>query len=130
MSKKDDIFEEALAMSLPSNLNNKDKKETEVKVVEENILDQAKAMTIDNAKSSWSVMKEKINNGYTDRAMRIMDELPDREFLKTWLKLQEYVNPKITRKEKVDVKEENKHIKITIEHHDKKEDTIKTIDIS
>jgi hypothetical protein len=116
---KDDIFKEAMQSSISSlipSVKNQivESNTTEEILVEQNLVEQALSLTIENQRSSWNKLKENLNGAYTEKAMRIMDSLPDREFIKVYLKLLEYVNPKIVRKEIVAASEEEKEITVKI----------------
>lgn len=108
---KDDLFKEAAkeAAKQALNLNIEPKKE-ELTTVEQKALD----LTEQNTTSAWARLKDKVNGAYADKAMDIIDTLPDREFIKVYLKLLEYVNPKITRKEIIGNNDNDNEIKVLI----------------
>ena len=107
---KDDIFKKAAKEVAKSTL----KVEVEKPAAPVALESKALAMTNENLISPWAKMKEKLNNGYTEKAMDIMDTLPDREFIKVYLKLMDFVNPKMTRKEIVGNNEGDTEIKVLI----------------
>tara|TARA_Y100000310_G_C20140489_1_gene560035 strand:- start:94 stop:513 length:420 start_codon:yes stop_codon:yes gene_type:complete len=118
-----DIFEEAAKLTAKQSIKTVDK---EVVVTVE---EQALELTKENGKSAWARLKDKVNGEYADRAMNEIEALSGREFIKVYMKLLEFVNPKITRKEIVEGADENKEIKILIMQKDEQKQE-KVIDVT
>jgi hypothetical protein len=90
------------------------KKEINDVVNKEKQIQQAMDLTVENAETSWSKLKGKINSTYADKAMTIMETLPDREYLRMYFKMLEYVNPKVVRKEVLEAEDDDMNIKVVI----------------
>jgi hypothetical protein len=105
-----DVFKEAAKM-----VSNKTiKKEINDVVNKKEQIQQAMDLTVENAETSWSKLKGKVNAEYADKAMTIMEELPDREYLRMYFKMLEYVNPKVVRKEVLEAEDDDMNIKVVI----------------
>lgn len=129
---KDDIFKQAAEHTAKAALNIKtaSESEAEVETVEvKSIEEKALEATEQNTTSSWNKVKEAVNGRFADRLLKIMDDLPDREFVKVHLKLMEYVNPKITRKEIIGDNNNDNEIKVLIVQN-QNEPQEKTIDVT
>ena len=47
----------------------------------------------------WEKLALRFDGDYTERFMAVLDNLPDREYVRTYVKLLEYFKPKIIRKD-------------------------------
>lgn len=48
---------------------------------------------------TWDDLVEAVEGKYTSRFMDIMDRMPDREFVKNFMKMLEFFKPKVTRRD-------------------------------
>jgi hypothetical protein len=105
-----DVFKEAAKM-----VSNKTIKKEVNEIVDKKLQhQQAMNLTVENAETSWSKLKGKVNAEYADKAMQIMETLPDREYLRMYFKMLEFVNPKVVRKEVLEGEEDDMNIKVVI----------------
>lgn len=81
--KKSDIFKES-AMRV---LLNKDK---DVPIIEDDVIVPIEA-------GNWAELKIALKGGHAKRFNRLLQQLPPREFMRTYLKVLEFVQPKVTR---------------------------------
>lgn len=54
---------------------------------------------IEKGETKWDIMKNMIEGGFTERFMKIMATMPDKDFAAYYIKLLEHFKPKLTRKE-------------------------------
>lgn len=91
-----DIFEQARKDSISKLIN----REAEVKKDEQR---QALAIAIkerlEEGETQWDLLKRMVEGSMTEKFIRIMMDMPDRDFVRNYLKLLEYVKPKMTRVE-------------------------------
>lgn len=59
-------------------------------------------------KRNWDNLKEAFDNDMTDRFMGIMDKLPDREYIRVYVKVADFFKPKMTRTQNVEAPKDNK----------------------
>jgi len=113
--KKKDIFMEAARMALEkkpilpvANLDEVEETQLEVKKTQQEIALEA-VIT-----SDWEKLKSALNGRYAKKFMDLMETLPDREFMRLYPKMLEYVQPKVVRQEARPLGEEQKTINIRI----------------
>lgn len=113
--KKKDIFMEAARMALEKkpiltvdNLDEVEETKLEVKKTQQEIALEA-VIT-----SDWEKLKSALNGRYAKKFMDLMETLPDREFMRLYPKMLEYVQPKVVRQEVRPLGEEQKTINIRI----------------
>lgn len=111
-SPKKDIFMEAARMALV--------KQSETPVVitetEEAVVvktQQELALEATNA-DDWDKLKSALTGRYAKKFMTLMDTLPDREFMRLYPKMLEYVKPKVVRQESRGDEETQRGIRISI----------------
>lgn len=80
---KSDIFKES-AMRV---LTNKDKDEP---IIEDDVIVPIEA-------GNWAELKIALKGGHAERFNDLLQKLPPREFIRTYLKVLEFVQPKVTR---------------------------------
>lgn len=68
--------------------------------IHQNDIDTAISILEDEEKD-WNELRKAIDGRYAKKFMDLLDNLPDREFIRSYLKVLEYVKPKITRKEEL-----------------------------
>lgn len=56
---------------------------------------------INDGESQWDVLSKMISGGFTERFMRAMNAMPDKDFVRNYLKVIEHFKPKLTRSEGV-----------------------------
>lgn len=56
---------------------------------------------LEDEEKDWNELRKAIDGRYAKKFMDLLDYLPDREFIRSYLKVLEYVKPKITRKEEL-----------------------------
>jgi len=113
--KKKDIFMEAARMALENkpilpvaNLDEVEETQLEVKKTQQEIA--LEAVVADD----WTKLKAALNGRYAKKFMDLMETLPDREFMRLYPKMLEYVQPKVVRQEVRPLGEEQKTINIRI----------------
>ena len=84
---------------------------------------------IDEGDNNWDKIREAIDGKYSKRFMEVLDTLPDREFARNYLKLLEYVKPKVTRKDETPIGEQDNRIVIQV-FQLQKDGTRRIIDIT
>jgi hypothetical protein len=96
MKQEKSVFEEAAEEALKKNLEqdeNNESKELEIR-------NKAMAMYIsENPGKEFQKLKEAIEGPFAEKFMNIMNTLPDRDFMRYYLKALEYFKPKVTRVE-------------------------------
>lgn len=107
-----DIFKQAAKQSTQK-LSDKQKKEIEV-VKEEKQKQIAEERTETDFDATWQKVENAMTGPLAERFLNCMQELPDRDFVRTYLKTLEYFKPKIIREEKEKKKEEDLTINVTI----------------
>lgn len=95
MVEKDnmDLFKEAAAISIKTKIDSVDKP-----VIVEEQLNRALAVTEEGDKN-WEALTIAMKGRYAKKFMTVLDDMPDREFVRNYLKALEYFQPKITRQE-------------------------------
>jgi hypothetical protein len=108
----DELFTNALKETIESTIH----ENKTVEIVQETLSIEQKAFeaTVVNTEDKWVELKTMMNNEFAEKAMGIIKALPDLQFLSAFFKMQEFVNPKLVRKEKLEGKTEHKKIEITI----------------
>ncbi len=85
---EDDIFQEAARQMIEKN------PEYSIELVQNKV-------SVSKAKKKESInfkkLEKKVDNEYAQRFNDIMETLPDREFMRNYLKVIEYFKPKVTR---------------------------------
>jgi hypothetical protein len=89
-----DIFKQASQIAL--NVADSEKAENKVVIVDQ--LEKALAITTEGDKD-WVDLSAAMKGRYAKKFMDILDTMPDREFVRNYLKALEYFQPKITRQE-------------------------------
>jgi hypothetical protein len=64
--------------------------------------------------NQWSVLSKRLTGDYAERFMREIDALPGREFIKVYMKMLEYVKPKVVRRTQEEQEEEDDVIQVEI----------------
>lgn len=99
MSKKQknekEIFEEALADSLQAQL----KAVAETAGLEKETLLPIIKERLEEGETQWDLLRRMIDGSMTERFLRAIDGMSDKEFVRNYLKLLEHFKPKITRTE-------------------------------
>ena len=117
MAKKnnnDELFEEARNESL----NDAVKQKMQAKIsnlpaeTKNDLLEKIKER-VEEGETQWDLLKKMIDGSMTERFIKVMNEMPDKDFARTYLKLLEHFKPKITRAEMGTTNEPDN--KITIE---------------
>ena len=93
---QDNLFEEAQKKSMAKLL------ERQVAVTDE--LNKEKISIaikerLEEGETQWDLMKKMLEGSLTEKFITIMHSMPDATFVRTYLKLLEYIKPKITRVE-------------------------------
>jgi hypothetical protein len=113
--KKKDIFMEAARMALEKQTTIPAKIENSI---EESILPAEKTqqeLALEAVTTSdWEKLKTALNGRYAKKFMDLLETLPDREFMRLYPKMLEYVQPKVVRQEVRPLGEEQKTINIRI----------------
>jgi len=96
--EKKDIFSEAAIKSIEETVNRKvnfvdTKKDDPVK-------DVVEAKTVKKAKNSWDTLLKDIDGKHARRLNNLLENLPDREFVRIYLKVLEFAKPKIVRQKR------------------------------
>lgn len=116
--KKDkviDIFEEA-SLEVVNEINETNKPVVFVKEV--NINQQN--ISNPNAKN-WNELKKAMDNEHAERFNNILHALPDREFVRVYLKAMEFFKPKVVRTKADRPAEDDRTINIQINNYNAKE---------
>lgn len=79
---------------------------------------------VEDGKTHWDKVAEKMNGEYADRFIKEMDALPGREFIRVYTKMIEYFRPKIVRVEGKPIEEQDNVIRIEIHNLNQSEETI------
>lgn len=126
----DELFEDAAKEQLE-----KSKKIKEI-VIEDEIVENNKNELLEQAKfitapieDQWSKLESDLKGKHMKRFNEALGSLPDREFVRVYLKLMEYVKPKLVRDKKIEGGENNNYININIVTGGTDEET-KIIDIT
>lgn len=116
MSEDKKIFEEAANDSLSKKIEEYDSKDLDSKKEDVATVDQSElALQLTEAGvDKWSVFSKRMTDDYAVRFMKEIDSLPGREFIKVYMKMLEYVKPKVVRVTQEDEKEEDKTIEVVI----------------
>jgi hypothetical protein len=86
--KSEDIFMEAAKQTINRTIT----------IKEENITEHNIGLpTTKKSRKHWDGLKKEIEEGHADRFNKILEELPDREFVRVYLKALEFFKPKIVR---------------------------------
>lgn len=64
--------------------------------------------------NSWNVLSKRLTGDYAERFMREIDALPGREFIKVYMKMLEYVKPKVVRVTQEEQEEEDNVIQVEV----------------
>lgn len=113
-SNNDELFEEARNESLNDAVKQKmQEKISNLPAETKNDLLEKIKERVEEGETQWDLLKKMIDGSMTQRFIRVMNEMPDKDFARTYLKLLEHFKPKITRAEMGDVEEPDN--KITIE---------------
>ena len=93
-NEKDDLFEKARQESIKNLI-----KREEVIVSEEkkDEIKTAVSERLEEGETQWDLLKKMIDGSLTEKFIRIMLEMNDRDFVRSYLKLLEYAKPKMTR---------------------------------
>jgi len=106
---KEDIFEQAANQFINSSLNDNKmkivKKDEQLKIAEERT-----EVPVDAA---WKRVEKAINGKFADRFIEVMDNLPDKDFMRIYLKALEFFKPKVVRQEAIGA--EDTEVKINVQ---------------
>jgi len=112
-NKEKDIFKQAAEKSMEKLIKNKDELPDANKKLNE--LTQAN-LAVDRTEnpldSSWLRIEKAMTGDLADRFLKVMETMPDKEFVRVYLKSLEYFKPKIIREERN--KEEDKNLTIDV----------------
>lgn len=106
----EDIFKQAAEESL-----SKIKKEKKIEIEKPIELSQKELAEIKTKKTKdyhWEKLEKAITGELADKFLNIIKELPDRDFVRYYLKSLEYFKPKVVRQEKEE--EKNKDLTINV----------------
>ena len=113
--EKKDIFKQAAEQHISIEVSKKDEDvelvETEEIVEDLSMIDKAISVT---KELEWNTLKHNLQTKHAAKFDRILSTLPDRDFIRVYLKALEFVKPKITRVENDGPKEEEKSMNILI----------------
>lgn len=88
----DDIFQEAADIAISKTVTIKEMS------VEERLITQTNLPQLDPvAAKTWEDLKKNMSGVHAERFNRVLQELPDREFMRVYIKAIEFFKPKITR---------------------------------
>lgn len=93
-NNKNDLFEQAQKESMQKLLQRQKEITSEIK--KEQIALAVKER-LEEGETQWDLMKRMLEGSLTEKFIKIMHEMPDAMFVRTYLKLLEYIKPKITR---------------------------------
>ena len=116
------LFKEAASESIPI-VKNKEEVFREEQILKAEVI-------IEEGKTKWDIVSDKMTGEYAERFMQEMDALSGREFIRVYTKMIEYFKPKVIRVEAKEREEEDNIIRIEIHNsvpQKKQEDD--TIDI-
>jgi hypothetical protein len=111
---KDDIFAQALEQSMTQNINIKT-----LVVGEDNTKQKSLPEIQRQVVKTWKELKVAIDNEHAERFNNILVHLPDREFVRIYLKTLEFVKPKIIRQSGVQAVPTDTTINIQINYGNK-----------
>lgn len=116
MNEDKKIFEEAAKDAEIEN----EKESTSLvvdKTSEELEIERQKALALELTEAGvnkWSVFSKRMTDDYAERFMREIDQLPGREFIKVYMKMLEYVKPKVVRVTQEEQEEEDNTIQVEV----------------
>lgn len=129
MSDKKDIFVEAAILAAKANIADNKVIEQPIETVVEKTQEEI-AYDLVTTSESWDVLVSDMMGTHTDRFNKIMKEASDREFMRYYFKLLEYIKPKKVRDaEETEVNNNELHIHYHESSNDIKTEDNKTIDI-
>ena len=92
-----DIFKEAAKQSM----KNIEKEKTSVEIIEQKSQEEiAEERTENPIDSQWLKVEKAMTGTLAERFLNVMETLPDRDFMRIYLKTLEYFKPKIIREER------------------------------
>lgn len=113
-SNSDELFEEARNESLNDAVKQKmQEKISNLPAETKNDLLEKIKERVEEGETQWDLLKKMIDGSMTERFIKVMNDMPDKDFARTYLKLLEHFKPKITRTEEGNT--EKPDTKITIE---------------
>jgi hypothetical protein len=96
---KDDIFEEARKESIKKAIENNIPMNVEIQsdFKERNL--PAIKERVEEGETQWDLLKKMVDGSFTERFITVMQDMPDRDFARNYLKLLEHFKAKVTRTE-------------------------------
>lgn len=118
--KNHDIFKEAAKQAIK-----KESSIVEQKPTQEELAQQL----VDRGDDNWKLLVEAMEGHLAEKFLTIMNSLPDKEFARNYLKLLEYVKPKMVRMENKPYEDQDNTIKIEVTVRNESGE-LETIDIT
>jgi len=101
--ENEDLFKEAKEYSINEELKNKmESRIASVPDKEKNELLTVIKERVEEGETQWDLLKKMIDGSLTERFIRVISEMPDKDFARNYIKLLEHFKPKITRVEEGD----------------------------
>lgn len=94
-NEKKDVFHESIMDSISNEVASQ---QNEVVILnnKQNLLIEIQRR-LEKGETQWDKLKGLMENGLTERFMRVLSEMPDKDFARNYLKLLEHFKPKLVR---------------------------------